>query len=587
MKELTTLLTLVLLVPILATPSGAVTIQLTTTPDIDGASQDASGNYYVTEGDSFTVELNVLNPSSSSESATSVESTLSLPSGLSTMDSLTKTVSASLSPGSSADVSWTVSGDVAGNYLGQIELTTQGTNTAQNEDTTGVLVKSPATIVGGVSCSATDSKVIESDFSVTVTVQNLGDLEATGISMDLSSDPSDISISNPQTISSIDGGESGEKTYSSLSTTQTTTYTFTAIVTSDNAGSDTTQCTTETVTSIPNGYVCTSSSHCSSGCCYGSICSLYSYCEGGGDGNGDGTSGPGGGGPPGEKNATRTQALNPGIGLQNNTRLQAAIQRVLGLANMSEQARENMLRLSASISSQVRLERNFRSANRTSTMETRLRYEATQRARNFMLFDTVPKNFARHSDNITVTASGAAVEIVETDPEYLFTYPQLDPGQDVVITYSVGATVSEDIIDSFSGEVYTQALEEAPAAACTEGQTRCSLYDLQLCQNGAWVFQETCQYGCSSGVCNIVPPAGLEDYTLWIIIAVVAILAVIVLVVIFLKRKSSVRTGPAQTKKAPEPLIPGQQPYRPGTSQTPHSAYDRLRHSDYSYSEEE
>lgn len=566
MKRMTTfpLAMAFLIVLSLSGLSGAVTLQLTTTADISGASQDASDNYYVTEGDSFDVELTALNPSSSSESATSVEATLSLPTGLSTTDSLTKTVSSSLSPGSSADVSWEVSGDVAGNYLGQIELSTQGTNTAQNEDTTGILVKSPATIVGGISCSATDSKVVKSGFSVTVNVQNLGDLEATGISIDLSSDPSDISISNPETISSIDGGESDSATYSSLSTTQATTYTFTATVTSDNAGSDTAECDTETVSSLPIGYICSGHSSCASGCCSGSICRAASVCDDGDDGDGGG--GGGGGGPTvdtgEEKNATRRPTLVPGVGLRNNLKLQAAIQKVLGLANMSEQARQNMLRLSESISSQVQMRRNFRYSSGTSSLETRMTYQGSQRANKFMLYDTVPKEFAQHAGNITVTSLGATVEIVEPDPEYLFTYDTLDPGEELVITYSVDTEVDEDVIDSFAGEVYAQELTEPPS--CTDGTTQCSLNDVQVCVNGEWVIQETCPGGCSNGAClGAQPSAGPMDYTLIIIVVIIVI--VVVLVAIFLvKRRSGASSGPVKTEESRPPLTPGDQPYRPG-----------------------
>ena len=565
MRKLLALLITTLVVSLSAAGlSSAVTIQLTTTAAISGASQDASGNYYVTEGGSFDVELNVLNPASSSESATNVESTLSLPTGLSTTDSLTKTVAASLSPGDDADVSWTVTGDIAGNYLGQIEITTQGTNTAQNEDSTGVLVKSPATIVGGVSCSASDSKVIKSDFDVTVTVQNLGDLEATGISINLSSNPSDITISNPQAISSIDGGESGEKTYSSLSSTQTTSYTFTATITSDNAGSDTTECTTETVNSLPNGYVCTAHSNCASGCCSGSLCKASAVCDSGGDGGsgGGGTVGGGGALPSEEKNASRRPTLIPGVGLRDNVRLQAAIQKVLGLANMSEQARENMLRLSESISSQVQMTRNFHYSSGTSSMETRMNYQGNKKANKFMLYDTVPKEFAQHANNITITSPGASVEIVDADPEYLFTYDQLDPGQEIVITYSVDTEVDESVIDSFSGEVYAQELVES--LSCVDGTTRCSLNDLQVCQDREWVYQETCQYGCSSGACNTSPPAGTADYTIFIIIAVILIAAAFVAFFLF-KKKSGSGSGPVKSRKTSEPLTPGTQPYRPGT----------------------
>ena len=550
MRKLPALLIAALVVSLSAAGlSMAVTVQLTTTIDISGASQDASGNYYVTEGGSFDVELNVLNPASSSESATNVESTLSLPTGLSTTDSLTKTVAASLSPGDDADVSWTVTGDVAGNYLGQIEITTQGTNTAQNEDSTGVLVKAPATIVGGVSCSATDSKVIKSDFDVTVIVQNLGDLEATGISINLSSDPSDITISNPQAISSIDGGESGEKTYSSLSSAQTTTYTFTATVISGNAGSDTAECTTETVNSLPNGYVCTAHSNCASGCCSGSLCKAASVCDTGDDDDGGGSSGGGGGVLPSEKNATRRPILIPGVGINNNINLLRAMERVLNQAEMSEQARQNMMRLSESITNQVQMTRNFRNVNRVSTMETKIVHTGTQKASNFMLFDEIPKEFAQHADNITITAAGARVEIVDSDPEYLFIYDTLDPGQEIVITYLVESNVDESVIDSFSSEVYAQSLEEA--TTCTEGQIQCSLSDIQICQDGEWVFQEACEYGCSGGVCSTVPPAGTGDYTLWIIIAVVVIIAAIGLIVFFLKKKPSSSKPPSVSTGTP------------------------------------
>jgi hypothetical protein len=587
MKKLMPLLLPLFLVSLsLGGLSGAVTLQLTTNTDISGASQDASQNYYVTEGDSFTVEVDVLNPSSSSESATNIEATLSLPTGLSTTDSLTKTVSASLSPGSSADQSWTVSGDVAGNYLGQIEIATQGTNTAQNDDTTGVLVKSPATIVGGISCSATDSKVIMSDFDVTVTVQNLGDLEATGISIDLSSSPSDISISNPKTISSIDGGESGSKTYSSLSTTQSDTiYDFTATVTSDNAGSDTAECSAETVSGLPNGYVCTSSSHCTSGCCSGSLCKAAAVCDtddGNGGGGGGGAAGVGGGGPS-EGNSSRRPQLVPGVGLRNNLKLQAAIEKVLGQAQMSEQARENLMRLSESISSQVQMTRNFRSANRTSTMETRLVYSGSMKARNFMLFDKIPKGFAKHADNLTVTASGAIVEVVDADPEYLFTYPEMTTGQEVVITYSVGEGLDEDIIDSFAGEVYAQELVEPTApTACTDGQRRCNGNLVEVCQADSWTTLETCELDCLSGQCQTSQPQAL-DTTLLIIIIVVAVVAVIALVFLMSKKKKSAGVSTSGvSKSSPEPLTPGEQAYH-AQHGLHGSAHDRVRDLNYRF----
>ena len=60
--------------------------------------------------------------------------------------------------------------------------------------------------------------------------------------------------------------------------------------------------------------------------------------------------------------------------------------------------------------------------------------------------------------------------VVQGDPEYLFTYSELDPGEEVVITYSVDSTVDDDVIDSFAGEVYAQELTEPPS--CSEGAKR-------------------------------------------------------------------------------------------------------------------
>jgi hypothetical protein len=201
--------------------------------------------------------------------------------------------------------------------------------------------------------------------------------------------------------------------------------------------------------------------------------------------------------------------------------------------------------------------RNFRSANRTSTMETRLAYSGSQKARNFMLFDKVPKDFAQHADNLTVTASGATVEVVDSDPELLFIYPEMDPGHEVIITYSVYQSVSEDIIDSFAGEVYAQELEE-PAAptACTDGQRRCSGNVVEVCLGTAWTTLETCESGCISGQCQEAQAQAL-DVTLWIIIIVVAVIAVFAVALLISRKKSSssgsVPPQPQQTRDYPEP----------------------------------
>ncbi len=407
---------------------------------------------------------------------------------------------------------------------------------------TVVSITSPYTITASFANSPYEATA-GSSVTATLEVSTGASDDITDVDADLSGSDTDVYGASKitdwedNTIYASGSQKTIQKSWTFTAPSTAGTYDIEASVTSQNAGGDTGS-TTLTVTS----------------------------------GGGDDPSSPSGGTTAGAavaapaasqaQNASRRPELVPGVGLRNNTRLQEAMQKVLGLANMSEQAKQNMLRISESISSQVQMRREFRYESQVSSMETRMTYSGNKKAKNFMLYDSVPKEFAQHAENLTVQADGAVgFEVVESDPELLFTYGELEPGDEITITYSVNEEVDDAVIDSFSGEVYAQELEDIQG--CVDGATRCSVNDVQVCQDGEWVLQETCPSGCSNGQCVTgTTPVSPGNLTLWIIIALVAVVIGAFVVLMLKKRSSGPGKGPI---KSNSPMTPGSQPYRPGT----------------------
>jgi len=281
-------------------------------------------------------------------------------------------------------------------------------------------------------------------------------------------------------------------------------------------------------------------------------------------GDGGGTMG---GGPKEPKNATRRPELVPGVGLRNNTKLQAALEKVLAKGKLSENAIENLIRLSNSITSQVEVTRNFKAEGGESELSMRMRYRGDRKIGNFMVHDKIPKTFASHSDNVTVTASGANIEIVEEDPEYVFLYSGVDPNQEIVITYSVDQEVEASVINETETYVYGESYEGlAPGEVCTAGEKRCEGNDLQECREDGtgWETLETCEYGCDPTelTCKAAPeeeiPVMIDigEYWVWIISVTVIVVAV-VLGGIFLKKKKKFKfPKPMPAMKTPPSGFP-------------------------------
>ncbi len=376
----------------------------------------------------------------------------------------------------------------------------------------------------------------EETFEVNLDMVNNGETTAKDVSTSVSGSGMSIS-SGCSSISEIEEGQSAAQSCTiKASSPGTPTVTFTISSTNADSASDSFSMTVNSV---------------------------------GGDSppSGSGDTSPSGGpvvGPSDEEEQERERvrerkniSLVPGVGIRNNMRLQNAIQKVLGMANMSEQARENMLRLSESISSEMGLSKNFSSGSGKTTLSLKFTHGGAKKIRNFMVYDTVPKTFANSSENVTVIAEGASIEVVESDPEYLFVYPEVLPDQELSVTYSVEKELAQSVIDDTSTEVYAESLEEIIEPECTvPGERRCSGDEVQECQNNEWVTTETCQHGCVSGVCKAAPPVQID----WMLVGGIAVIVVVVIAVVAVVMGFKTKKGSDKHKWRSLPKPPSVKP---------------------------
>ena len=447
-------LVLIIISLALIIPTKAATVTIT---------QSGADSGTVMKGIPFTITVSGLSGSGTVE-------LIDLPTGFSTEEGTSK----SFSQGTTS-VTWTTAriSTIQTNVKIKVSISTTGApSTAESSSFDVVLPPS-------ISLSASPSTVTVnqgSTYTVTLNVQNNGGTSAKSITFSVSGNGMSISSGcNP--ITSISPGGSSSLTCTILaSTAGTHKVTFTA--TPSNCDSKSTLITV-TVRSVG---------------------SKEEQPPSGGGGGG----GAGGGAyiPPAEKpkNATKKLSLIPGVGLRNNTKLQTALEKVLGIGKMNEQAIENLLRLSASITSDLEATRNFKVEQNKSKLELKIKYKGKKKAKNFIVYDKIPKAFANSTDLITVTAPKATVEIVEKDPEYVFLYSEVSEGDELSIIYETSGEKDASLINYTSAEFYAESLEEiiTEEKICTEGAKRCLGSDLQECRNNQWITIETCQYGCDN-----------------------------------------------------------------------------------------
>lgn len=265
-------------------------------------------------------------------------------------------------------------------------------------------------------------------------------------------------------------------------------------------------------------------------------------------------------GPPDEggENASKKFELVPGVGLRNNTKLLAAIESVLEKGKLSDQAMENLMRLSASITSDLEVNKFMESFSAKSNITLTIKYKGQRKVRNFMLHEKIPKAFASSSDNITVSAPGATYEVAEKDPEYVFLYGEVNPDQELVITYSVDYEVDVSVLDQTETFVFGESYEEL-AEVCVAGDKRCLGDDLQECNEDGtgWTKIQTCDYGCDSATLTCKVPE-IPPFTewLWMVAVIVIVLAVITAGILLKRKKGGAKIPKAMPEMTTRPSFP-------------------------------
>lgn len=264
----------------------------------------------------------------------------------------------------------------------------------------------------------------------------------------------------------------------------------------------------------------------------------------------------------GEGNVTRRRArfqFGP-PGIVGNEKLQAAIRKVLNISQMSEQARANLEELSNAISSGSEFHKEMASGNGKTDFRLTYRYTGQEMVRNLMIYEKIPKTIAASSSAITVDAGEAEVELVETDPEYLFTFQEVYPDEELNITYTVNTELGTTLLDDTETEIYGESLEEFEKECETPGERACRDGNVYQCTDQyGWSLVQTCGYGCEDGEClpRTVTPIDLSAF----LVPVVSIIIVIVIIaglVLFKKsgKKLKRRKGIGGKIKSPPHFAP-------------------------------
>jgi parallel beta-helix repeat protein len=241
-------------------------------------------------------------------------------------------------------------------------------------------------------------------------------------------------------------------------------------------------------------------------------------------------------------NVSTTPDLEPGDDIMNNTKLQTTIENVLGKADISGSEIEEMMTLSSSVTADISANRMFNVSGGKTTITTNMKYGGERRAKNFMVFESLPKTFANNAALVTVSAPGARVEVVEEDPSWLFLFSLVNTNQEITITYEVSGIKSSNALSDMSSEVYVESFAGAPPPSpptpiCAGGSKRCYEDQLQQCSSDGleWGMVESCGLGCNISTleCNTAPsgtpsPEPLFDEILYLLSGILIVVAALI-----------------------------------------------------------
>lgn len=172
-----------------------------------------------------------------------------------------------------------------------------------------------------------------------------------------------------------------------------------------------------------------------------------------------------------EEKVTYAPVTEVAAKLKENAVLKEALAEILG-SRLSDEKIAEFSKASEEVLRQVTApSRSLDIGTSTSTLSLSFEYKGTGTVQNFVVYDTIPKSFANNANQITITAPGAVVRIVEADPIYTFTYPTLSSGQKVDIKYAVNARVNKSVLnDTIAPVLLAEKIKAAAVTPPPEGE---------------------------------------------------------------------------------------------------------------------
>jgi|GEM_PF-6627164 len=230
-------------------------------------------------------------------------------------------------------------------------------------------------------------------------------------------------------------------------------------------------------------------------------------------GSSSGSSGSGGGYSGGgvtviPKEEEKPAAENEVRYIQDNTQnLDQALESVLTINELTEEAKRNLLEISQTVSTGTEVTTSHAQNAENTTVFTNVVWNGSATVNNLIVHVTIPKSFSNHADNITVWARGAKVLVVDPDPEYLIVYDVVSPGQQLNISHTVNASLDSayEIAQNFSAVIYAESLSQLQI--CTPSQLKCFENTLEKCTPDglSWSVKKSCRFGCANMACKSEP----------------------------------------------------------------------------------
>ncbi len=205
-----------------------------------------------------------------------------------------------------------------------------------------------------------------------------------------------------------------------------------------------------------------------------------------------------------------------------------------------------------------------------SKFSVKFTYTGQKKLLNLFAYEVHPKYFA-HDEVDDLSSLGGTHNVVESDPSYLFYYPEIYPGQIVKFVYTFDKVLGEfdintvltaiyatgfgDVVCNSDGVCNVDAGENSFGCSedcpffCVPDENRCMNDNLEICNvlGEAWELEERCEKGCdkeslickeaSIGTGNFLKSIGDFFKSAWIYIVIVVLAVGVVIVGYFIYRK--------------------------------------------------